>query len=82
MSNRQLILEAEEKKSGKVLLSRGEIPIRLEIAARLLAGDMSRKPLDKYPCPDRAAYDYNLKYYLEIADSLIETHNKTCKEEG
>lgn len=52
--------------------SNSGIPLRLEIAARFVAAHIAT---------GRTPYKEMHETYLEIADKLIEAHNKTCEGE-
>jgi hypothetical protein len=63
--------------SGEVIVvSGGSIPLRLEIAARLLAGAMADPNYE----PDETNVRIATRRILRLADILIEAHNETCHE--
>lgn len=61
------------------LISNEGIPLRLEIAARLLAAQVSNSDTDF------SKVEKNIKeiseLFLEFSDKLIEAHNETCEGE-
>ena len=61
---------------GKGVAVEGGIPIRLEIAARLLGGFMGRPDF----IPSEKDRDKNCKGALIYADALIKAHNETADQ--
>ncbi len=55
------------------------IPLRLELAARLLAADLSSRNADEWISLPRGAAEM-CDAMLDFADTLIDRHNATCGE--